>query len=134
MKNLLSLLPWLAFMADSLLDLPLAQIETDATRLDICSQEPANYTEATSTYTLGNKTGITYTGPADRTGGGRKTSLDAITGGSVTGTNTATHWAASKPTATTALYCAKSLASSQAVTSGNTFSLAAIEIGIPDAA
>jgi hypothetical protein len=122
------------YMNDLLYDLPLQNIKDNGSRLDICSQEPATYTEATSTYTLGNKTSITYTGPADRTPNGRKVQVDAITGGSVTGTGTASHWAISKTTATTALYCAKSLASSQAVTSGNTFSLAAFDIGIPDAA
>jgi hypothetical protein len=123
----------MAYMNDLLYDLILQEIETSGTRLDICSQEPATYTEATSTYTLGNKTGITYTGPADRTPNGRKTTVDAITGGAVTGTNTATHWAISKPTATTALYATKTLSAPQAVTSGNTFSLAAFDIGIPDA-
>ena len=53
------------YMNDLLFDLPLQEIETSATRVDICSQEPATYTEATSTYTLGNKTGVTYTGPAE---------------------------------------------------------------------
>ncbi len=131
--NLLKLLLGLVYTNDLLLDLPLQDTETNGTRLDICSAEPTNYTEATSTYTLGNKTAITYTGPADRTPNGRKTQVDAITGGSVTGTGTASHWAISKPTATTALYHTKTLSASQAVTSGNTFSLAAFDIGIPDA-
>lgn len=121
------------YMNDLLYDLILQAHEDNATRMDICSTEPATYTEATSTYTLGNKTSITYTGPADRTPNGRKTQVDAISGGSVTGTNTATHWAVSKPTATTALYSTTTLSSSQAVTSGNTFSLTAFDIGIPDA-
>jgi|WetSurMetagenome_2_1015567.scaffolds.fasta_scaffold199714_2 hypothetical protein len=131
--NWIASLLGLVYMNDLLLDLPLQAFEDYATRLDICSQEPATYTEATSTYTLGNKTGITYTGPAARTPNGRKTTVDAITGGSVTGTGTATHYALSKPTATTALYAAKSLSSSQAVTSGNTFTLAAFDIGFPAA-
>jgi hypothetical protein len=120
------------FMNDSLLDLILQELEDNGGRLDICSQEPATYTEATSTYTLGYKTGITYTGPADRSPNGRKTQVDAISGGSVTGTGTASHWAISY-VAGTELYAASSLASSQGVTSGNTFSLAAFDIGIPDA-
>jgi hypothetical protein len=124
----------MAYMNDLLYDLLLAGFSTIATRLDICSQEPATYTEATSTYTLGNKTGITYQAPADRTPNGRKIAVDAISGGSVTGTNTATHWAITKPTATTALYAAKSLSAPQSVTSGNTFSLATFDIGVPDAA
>lgn len=120
------------YMNDLLLDLALQQIETNATRVDICSQEPATYTAATSTYTLGNKTGCTYTGPADRSPNGRKTTLDAIVGGSVTGTGTASHWAASY-VAGTALYVTTSLSSSQGVTNGNTFTLTAADIGIPDA-
>jgi hypothetical protein len=122
------------YMNDSLYDLPLQYLEDNGSRLDICSQEPATYTEATSTYTLGNKTAITYTGPADRTPNGRKTQVDVISGGNVTGTNTATHWAISKPTATTSLLATTSLSAPQAVTSGNTFSLTAFDIGIPDAA
>jgi hypothetical protein len=121
------------FMNDILYDLLLAGFSGVATRNDICSQEPATYTEATSTYTLGNKTGITYQAPADRTPNGRKIAVDAISGGNVTGTGTASHWANSKPTSTTALYAAKSLASSQAVTAGNSYSLATWEIGVPDA-
>ncbi len=124
----------MAFIGDQLLDLPLQELETNYTRNDICSQEPANYTEATSTYTLGNKTGCTYTGPADRSPNGRKTTVDAITGGSVTGTDTATHWAMSKTSATTYLGAAGALASPQAVSSGNTYSLTAFDIGFPDAA
>jgi hypothetical protein len=129
----LKVLLGLVFWNDSLYDLPLQYLEDNGSRLDICSQEPATYTEATSTYTLGNKTGITYTGPADRAPNGRKTTVDAISGGAVTGTNLATHWAVTKPTATTALLASKTLGSSQNVTSGNTFSLTAFDQGVPDA-
>ncbi len=121
------------YMNDSLYDLVLQYLEDNGTRLDICSQEPATYTAATSTYSLGNKTSITYTGPADRTPNGRRTTVDAITGGSITGDGTASHWAISKPTATTALLATTGLASNQVVTSGNVFTLTAIDIGIPDA-
>src|SRR4030042_452904 len=99
------------YINDLLLDLPLQELETSGTRLDICTQEPATYTEATSTYTKGNKTAIVYTGPADRSPNGRKTQVDAISGGSVTGDGTVTHWAVSKPVATTALYAAGALSS-----------------------
>lgn len=122
------------YINDLLLDLPLQALEDNGSRLDICTQEPATYTEATSTYTKGNKTAITYTGPADRSPNGRKTQVDAISAGSVTGDGTVTHWAISKTTATTALYAAGALASSQAVTNGNTFTLTAFDIGFPDAA
>lgn len=131
--DLLKLLLGLVYTNDLLIDLALQETETSGTRLDICSAEPATYTEATSTYTLGNKTGCTYTGPADRSPNGRKTTVDAISGGSVTGTGTASHWAMSKTTATTYLGVTTSLASSQSVTNGNTYSLTAADIGIPDA-
>lgn len=120
-----------AFLADAVLDNGLQYIVDNGSRLDICSQQPANYTEATSTYTLGNKTGLTPTGPADHTSG-RKVTIPAITDGSVTGAGTASHWGFSKTTATTALLAAQSLSSSQGVTNGNTFSLDAIIIAIPD--
>lgn len=120
------------YISDTSLDALCNDIKNNANRLDICSQEPANYTEATSTYSLGNKTGITYTGPADRTGGGRKVQVDAITDGSVTTTGTASHWAVSYVTGTE-LKAAGALSSSQGVTQGNTFSLTAFDIGVPDA-
>ena len=121
------------FMNDSLLDLLLQYLEDNGTRLDICSQLPVDYAGATSTYTLGNKTGIVYTGPDDRSPNGRKTTVNAIAGGTVTGTNTATHWAITKPTTTTALLAAGTLSAPQAVTNGNTFTLATFDIGVPDA-
>jgi len=119
------------FMADAAYDALLNVIKTNGSRLDICSSEPANYTEATSTYTLGNKTSIAYTGPADRSPNGRKVTVNAISGGSVTGTATAGYWAITDGSAT--LYAASSLSASQAVTSGNTFSVTAFDIGVPDA-
>lgn len=124
----------MSFLNDNVLDAALSYISTNANRLDICSTEPATYTEATSTFTLGNKTSPGYTGPANGDTSGRKITINAISDGSVTGTGTASHWALSKTTATTELVAAGSLASSQGVTSGNTFTLTAFDIEIPDAA
>lgn len=124
----------MAFLSDNILDAALQYVIDNGSRLDICSQEPANYTEATSTYTLGNKTSLTAGSQAAGTTSGRKITIPAITDGSVTGTNTATHWAYSKTTATAELLAAQSLASSQAVTSGNTFTLDSIDIEFPDPA
>lgn len=123
----------MVLLADYVLDAALSKLDTEANRLDICSQEPANYTEATSTYTLGNKTSLSVGAPADGSPNGRKVTVAAITDGSVTGTGTASHYAISD-TVNTRLLAANSLAASQAVTSGNTFTLGAIDIGIPDAA
>lgn len=122
------------FIHDDVFDNGLSYITTNGSRIDICSQEPTTYTEATSTYTLGNKTSLTVGSPTNGDTNGRKVVVPAITDGSVTGNGTASHWALTKVTATTALLAANSLASSQAVTSGNTFTLTAIDITIPDAA
>jgi hypothetical protein len=109
---------------------------TNATtpRLDLTTQEATTRTEAITTYTKGNKTSITIGSPGDRTGGGRKVTVSAITGGTVSGDGTVTHWAI---TDGTRLLATGSLSASQVVDDGagsNTFSLAAFDIGIPDPA
>lgn len=121
----------MAYLNDEALDQGLDWVDTNGTRIDICSQEPTTYTEATSTYTLGNdtvNTGATEDGDTS----GRKVVVPAITAGSVTSTGTATHWALTNGSDT--LIATGALSSSQAVTSGNTFTLTAIDITIPDPA
>lgn len=121
------------FIADRVFDNGLTVLDTEANRLDICSQEPATYAEATSTYTLGNKTSPTVGAPADRTPDGRMVTVSAITDGTVTGSGTASHWALTD-TANSRLLAAGALSAPQGVTSGNVFTLGAFNIGIPDAA
>lgn len=123
----------MAFIADVIFDNGLQYATDNGGALHICSQEPTTYAEATSTYTLGNKT-VTVGAPQNGATNGRRVIIPAITDGSVTGTGTASHWALVKTTATTALLATGALTSSQAVTSGNTFTLDAISITIPDAA
>ena len=118
-------------VADRVLDNGLTVLDTEASRVDITSQEATTYAEATSTYTLGNTTSISISAPADRTGGGRKVTLSAVSGASVTGTGTATHYAITD-VSNTRLLVTGSLTASQSVTSGNTFSLDALDVGIPD--
>jgi len=120
------------YLNDFVLDLALSNLDTAGNRLDICTQEPANYTEATSTYTKGNKTSLSIGAPADRSPNGRKVTIAAITDGTVTGTGTVTHWAISD-TGNSRLLAAGALSASQAVTSGNPFTLAAFDVGLPDA-
>jgi hypothetical protein len=122
----------MAFLADYILDLALAELDTATTTLYICSQEPTTYAEASSTYAKGNKTSLSIGAPADRTPNGRKVTIASFTDGSVTATATVTHWAITK--SGTTLMATGQLSASQAVTSGNPFSLAAFDIGIPDAA
>jgi hypothetical protein len=100
-------------------------------RVDITSQVATSYTEAITTYTLGNKTGLTAGATVDGTSG-RKVQIPQITDGSVTGTDTATHWAVSDVSGT-ALIATGPLTTSQSVTNGNTFTLDAIDIQINDA-
>ena len=122
----------MAFLNDDVKDDGL-QVLTDATStaLHICSQEPTTRTEAVTTYTLGNKSSPTIGSPTDGDSSGRKVVVSAITDGTVTGTDTATHWAVIDGTR---LLATNSLSSGQAVTSGNTFTLGAIDITIPDPA
>jgi len=55
----------MATINDRVLDNGLTILDLEANRVDICSQEPASYAEATSTYTLGNETSISISAPAD---------------------------------------------------------------------
>jgi hypothetical protein len=122
----------MAFLNDDVLDGAL-DVLIDATSkvLHICSQEPTTYTEASSTYTLGNKSSPTVGTKANGDVSGRKCTISAITDGSVTGTGTATHWALVDGTR---LLATEALSSSQSVTSGNDFTLTAIDIEFPDPA
>ena len=117
-----------AVIADSVFDAALNFLETNGTRVDICSASPTNWA-GLAAVTLGNKTGCTYTGPADHTSG-RKTTLDEITDGDVTDSDTATHFCISNGSDT--VYVIQELSSSEAVTSGAEFSLTACIIAIPD--
>lgn len=123
----------MASLADRVLDQGLQILDQEASRLDICSQEPTTYAEATSTYTLGNATSISIDAPADRTGGGRKVTLAAISGGSVSATGNATHYALTD-VSNTRLLATGALTSAQSVTANNTFATSALDIGIPDPA
>lgn len=121
----------MALLADYILDLALAELDTATTTLYITSAEATTYAEASSTYKLGTKTSLSIGAPADRTPNGRKVTVAAITDGVVDSNGTATHWAITK--SGTTLMATGSLSSSQSVTSGNTFTLGAFDIGIPDA-
>jgi hypothetical protein len=122
----------MSYINDYVFDLALAYIDTNASRLDICSQEPATYAAATATYTLGNKTAISVAAPTNRSPTGRQVVVGAITTGTVTGSGTVTHWAITD-VANSRLVATGALSASQAVVSGNTFTLAAFAIGIADA-
>ena len=111
----------------------LSVLDTEASRIDLTSQEATTYTEATSTHTLGNSTSLSIAAPSDRSGGGREVIVSAISDGSVTGNGTATHYAI-VDTVNSRLLATGSLSASQVVASGNTFTLGSFTIGIPDPA
>lgn len=121
----------MAFINDEVFDQGLDYADTNGTRIDICSQEPTTYAEATSTYTLGNKTGLNTGATQNGASSGRRVIVPAITDGTVTGTGTASHWALTDGSAI--LVATGALSASQGVTSGNTFTLDAISITIADA-
>ena len=121
----------MALIADYIFDLALAELDTATTTLYITNAEATTYAQASSTFKLGTKTALSIGAPADRTPNGRKVTIAAITDGVVDSTGTATHWAITK--AGTTLMATGALSASQAVTATNTFTLAAFDIGIPDA-
>lgn len=120
----------MAFIADTVFDNGLTVVDTNGTRLDICSAEPTTYTDATSTFSLGNDT-VNTGAPENGVTDGRRVIVPAITAGSVTGTGTAAFWALTD--GASVLYATGALSASQAVTTGNTFSLDAVSITIRDA-
>jgi hypothetical protein len=119
-------------IADYVFDAALSKLDTEADKLYICSQEPATFAAATTTYALGVKTSMSIGAATDRSPNGRKVIVAAITDGSVTGTGTATHWAI-VDSVNSRLLATNALSASQSVTSGNTFTLQAFDIGFPDA-
>ena len=123
----------MATLNDRVFDNGLTVLDTEANAIHVTSQEATTYAEATSTYSLGNSTSLSIGAPQDRTGGGREVVVAAITDGSVTGTGTATHYAI-VDTVNSRLLATSTLTASQAVTSGNTFTLSSVAIGIPDPA
>jgi len=120
----------MAFLADRVYDNGLTTLDTEATHLYICSQEPATYTAATSTYALGNKSSLSIGSPSARAGGGREVTVSSFSDGAITANGTATHYAIVDST-NSRLLATAALSASQVVTSGNTFSLAAFKIGMP---
>jgi hypothetical protein len=123
----------MATLNDRVFDNGLTVLDTEANAIHVTSQEATTYANATSTYSLGNSSSLSISAPQDRVGGGRQVVVSAITGGSITATGTATHYAI-VDTVNSRLLATGSLAASQSVTSGNTFSLSSVNIGIPDPA
>jgi hypothetical protein len=121
----------MAFLNDRVFDNGLSVLDTEANKILVTSQEAGTYAEANATYALGNSTSLSIAAPTDRSGGGRKVVVSAISDGSITATGTATHYAI-VDTGNSRLLATAALTASQSVTNGNTFTLATFDIGIPD--
>jgi len=124
-------------IADAVLDAALVVLVTGGGRLDITHTEPTNYTQAITTFSVGNKIGLNIGAPAARSPSGRQVTVAAIIGGTLTATATsvaddAQFWAISDPS-TSRLLAAGTLAAAQMQVSGGTFSLAAFTIGLAGA-
>lgn len=119
-----------AILNDRVLDNGLTVLDTEANKILICSAQPTTYTEANSTYALGNSTTLSIGAPAARSPSGRQVTVAAVSDGTVTANGTATHYAI-VDTVNSRLLATAPLTSSQVVYSGNSFTLASFTIGIP---
>lgn len=116
---------------DRVFDNGLSVLDTEANKITITSAEATTYTEGNATFALGDSTTLSIAAPSDRTGGGRKVTVAAISDGSVSASGTATHYAI-LDTVNSRLLATGTLTASQVVTSGNSFTLSTFDIGIPD--
>jgi hypothetical protein len=121
----------MAFINDYYTDLALLGIQHDGEIVYVCSREPTTYTEATTTYALGNKSPISISSPLDRLSGGRRAILGAIEEGDVTQNGQATHFAIVNES-NDRLMVTGNLNSPQTVYAGNKFSTNPLDIIMPD--
>ena len=122
-----------AFVHDRVFDFGLNVLDTEATGIYLTSQQATTYTEATSTYALANKTGISSGSPADGASSGRRVTFAAITDGACTAAGTATHYAV-VDSVNSRLLLAHTLAASKATANGATWTNAAFDFTFPDPA
>lgn len=128
-----SFIAYAAHLENRVLDNGLSDLNANATNVYLCSTEPTSYTEASSTYKLAsasNGAGFTaplFGAPAAHSPNGRQVTSAAVAAAAVTATGTAA-WVAY--TTAAALQAVLSM-TSQALTSGNTWSQAATTIAIP---
>jgi hypothetical protein len=122
------------FVSTIVLDNGLLRLDTNTDKIYVCSQQPASYTEATSTYALGNKNlgvGNVFGAPAAASPNGRKVTSVSVTDGSITGTGTVSAWAV-VDSVNSALLASGNLSGAKAVTSGQVWTLDPIIIHLPN--
>lgn len=119
------------YQIDAMLDAALDYIKNNGTQLAVCSTFPTTYAEATSTYKLALKTGLTsgsYTGPANGDTNGRKITVNAQTAITVDTGGSAQHIAICS--GSVLLYVTTCTA--QTLTAGNTVNTPAWDIEVAD--
>jgi hypothetical protein len=104
-------------------------IVDNANVLHILSADPGLTYANIATYTLGNKSAPTINIPEDHTTG-RKVTVDAITDGTSTDTDDATHFAL-VDSVNSKILASAPLDSTIAITSGVDFTLTALYVAIP---
>lgn len=119
----------MAYANDSILDAALDYIASNGDKITLCSQEPTTYTQANTTYILASYASLTsgsYT-KANGDVSGRKITLAEQSGGTVTNSGTATHWALVK-TGSSTLLATGALSAQQALTASNPFTINALDV------
>jgi hypothetical protein len=120
-------------LGDAVLDGALTVLD-QSTHIYIVSQDPTTFTEATSTYALGNKEfgpGGCFGSPVAATPNGRKISSTVIIDGNVTATGTATGWAV-VTAGSSRLDANGDLTAPMAVVNGNLFTLGSFDVRLPN--
>lgn len=120
------------FLHDDVFDNGLNVIDANTENLYITSSLITAFASLAAAK-LGTKATPAIAAPADRSGGGREVVVSAITDGVVNNTGTASHYCLVDDSASKIL-AAGDLGATQAVTAGNTFTLGAFAVGIPDPA
>lgn len=116
---------------DSVLDAALDYVKNNVTQECVCNAQPTTYAEATSTYKLALKTGLTsgsFTGPANGDTSGRKLTVNQQASITVDTGGTATHIALCSGS----VLILVTTCTSQVLTGGNTVTVPAWDIELSD--
>lgn len=116
---------------DAAYDAALEWIRSNGDTQHLCSQEPTNYTEASSTYALASAA-VTPGAVTDGSVSGRGFTVPAVTDDPVDVSGTGTHLALTD--GASILAAATALTASQVVTAPNPYSTASWEVSILDVA
>lgn len=105
-----------------------------ANKIVVCSQRPTTYTEANSTYKIGEKNfgigNVIASGPSAATPNGRKVTTAAVSGGAITSNGTPSQWAIVDD-ANSRLLAAGDMTGAVVMTTADTFTLGAFTINVP---